>query len=147
MLSAPSGQAVVHAPQRVHIAYDGSASVLMSPGTSIPVLVTTLIASVGHILAHAPIWSHFSSSQTIPSSDAGFAGPNSTSSSIASTGHSCSQRPHAVQISGSSTDNVDDLGDNKVTRTCFNTDVTSNTGVFVYFKLKHFFGTFFWFLA
>ena len=55
IVKAPSGQAVVHAPQRVHIAYDASASVLMSPGTCIPVFVTTLIASVGHILAHAPI--------------------------------------------------------------------------------------------
>ena len=104
MVNAPSGHAVVHAPQRVHIANDGSAAVLISPGTSIPVLVTTLIASVGHILAHAPIFSHFSSSQTSPSSDAGLAGPNSTSRFYCITGHSFSHKPHAVQTSGSSTD-------------------------------------------
>src|SRR5690606_17046519 len=66
-----------------------------------------LIASVGHILTHAPTNLHLSSSYTSPSADAGFAGPNSTSHSIASTGHTFAHKPQKVQISGSSTLRVD----------------------------------------
>src|SRR5690606_28642544 len=98
---------VVQAPHLVHMASEGSSSVFISPGTFIPVLVTTLRASVGHILAQAPIFLHLSSSKTSPSSDAGLAGPNSTSRSMASTGHIFSHKPQYVQISGSSTVRVD----------------------------------------
>ena len=70
--NAPSGQEVAHAPHRVHM-------------RSCPSPI--LMASVGHILMHSPLNLHFSSSKISPLPDDGFAGPSSTSHSMASTGN------------------------------------------------------------
>ncbi len=72
-------------------------------GHNIPVLVTTRIASVGHLLAHAPMKSHFSTSLPIPSASTGAPSPHSTSISKASTGQSFTHKPHAAQTLGIAT--------------------------------------------
>ncbi len=102
-VNAPCGHTTVHAPHLVHMLYDGSSSTFIFPGIWKPFSVTTLIASLGHFLAQAPSNLHFSSSHTTPSSVVGFAGPNSTSNVMASTGHNSSHKPQAVQISGNLT--------------------------------------------
>ena len=78
-------------------------SVSSKAGHNIPVLVTTRIASVGHLLAHAPMKSHFSTSLPIPSASTGAPSPHSTSISNASTGQSFTHKPHAAQTLGIAT--------------------------------------------
>ena len=92
-----------HAPHLIQLANDGSPSVSSKAGHNIPVLVTTRIASVGHLLAHAPIKSHFSASLPIPSASTGAPSPHSTSISNASTGQSFTHKPHAAQTLGIAT--------------------------------------------
>ena len=92
-----------HAPHLIQLVKDGSASVSTKAGQDIPVLVTTRIASVGHLLAHAPMKSHFSASLPIPSASTGAPSPHSTSISKASTGQSFTHKPHAAQTLGIAT--------------------------------------------
>ena len=66
-------------------------------------MVTTRIASVGHLLAHAPMKSHFSTSLPIPSASTGAPSPHSTSIANASTGQSFTHKPHAAQTLGIAT--------------------------------------------
>ena len=82
---------------------DGSRSVSSKAGQHIPVLVTTRIASVGHLFAHAPMKSHFSTSLPIPSASTGAPSPHSTSISNASTGQRFTHKPHAAQTLGIAT--------------------------------------------
>ena len=98
--SAFCSQTAAHAPQRAHMVKDGSPISFFLDGSSIPLFVTTRIASVGHFSAQDPSKIHFSGSLTSPSAAACVAGPHVTSSSIASTGHSFSQSPHAAHTSG-----------------------------------------------
>ena len=92
-----------HAPHLIQLAKDGSPSVSTKAGQDIPVLVTTRIASVGHLLAHAPMKSHFSTSLPIPSASTGAPSPHSTLISNASTGQSFTHKPHAAQTLGIAT--------------------------------------------
>ena len=91
------------APHLIQLTKDGSESVSTKAGQDIPVLVTTRIASVGHLLAHAPMKSHFSTSLPIPSASTGAPSPHSTSMSKASTGQTFTHNPHAAQTLGIAT--------------------------------------------
>ena len=92
-----------HAPHLIQLTKDGSSSVSTKAGQHIPVLVITRIASVGHLLAHAPIKSHFSTSLPIPSASTGEPSPHSTSIANASTGQRFTHKPHAAQTLGIAT--------------------------------------------
>ena len=91
------------APHLIQLTNDGSRSVSSKAGQHIPVLVTTRIASVGHLFAHAPMKSHFSTSLPIPSASTGAPSPHSTSISNASTGQRFTHKPHAAQTLGIAT--------------------------------------------
>ena len=91
------------APHLIQLVNDGSPPTSSKAGHNIPVLVTTRIASVGHLLAHAPIKSHFSTSRPIPSASTGAPSPHSTLISNASTGQSFTHKPHAAQTLGIAT--------------------------------------------
>ena len=97
------------APHLIQLVNDGSSSVSTNAGQDIPVLVTTRIACVGHLFAHAPIKSHFSTSLAIPSASTGEPSPHSTSISNASTGQSFTHKPHAAQALGIATVNEEPL--------------------------------------
>ena len=100
---APLEHTVAQAPHLIQLLNDGSESVSSKAGHNIPVLVTTRIASVGHLLAHAPMKSHFSASLPIPSASTGAPSPHSTLMSNASTGQSFTHKPHAAQTLGIAT--------------------------------------------
>ena len=91
------------APHLIQLVNDGSPPTSSKAGHNIPVLVTTRIASVGHLLAHAPMKSHFSTYLPIPSASTGEPSPHSTLMSNASTGQSFTHNPHAAQTLGIAT--------------------------------------------
>ena len=98
MFNALFEQTEAQAPHLIQLAKDGSPPVSSNEGQHIPVFVTTRIASVGHLLAHAPMNSHFSASRPIPSASTG--APHSTSISNASTGQRFTHKLHAAHASG-----------------------------------------------
>ena len=100
MFNALFEQTEAQAPHLIQLAKDGSPPVSSKDGQHIPVFVTTRIASVGHLLAHAPIKSHFSTSRPIPSASTGAPSPHSTSISNASTGQRFTHKLHAAHTSG-----------------------------------------------
>ena len=93
-------QTEAQAPHLIQLAKDGSPPVSSNAGHNIPVFVTTRIASVGHLFAHAPMNSHFSTSRPIPSASTGAPSPHSTSISNASTGQRFTHKLHAAHTSG-----------------------------------------------
>ena len=96
-------QTDAQAPHLIQLVNEGSESVSSKAGHNIPVLVTTRIASVGHLLAQAQIKSHFSASRPIPSASTGAPSPHSTLMSNASTGHNFTHKPHAAHTLGIAT--------------------------------------------